>query len=186
MKHLIFITSLLTLTLLSCEKEPILLDTASEPTLEKNDNACLDDAYLDRFYHFDVCGTEYTLHVYLNMFNHQQFHYVQSVLRCYKAGGDPVADLVDFADLEMEVNGNIHILCDVPLTVSEPNAYDTHPNGEITNSYECNDCGYGVVTLAYSKDVTMLPGDQLKVSGLLEVDECGLTAKQYFDLLIEL
>ena len=150
MNRLIFTLSLLLCFVFSCEKEVPVPQSASTVAIEKAGDDCVERGSEQELYKFELCGTKYTLHVTLEMFNFQHFHRVQSIVRCYKRGGDPVGDAVDFAEIGMAVNGNLHILCAEPVTVADFGPY--HRGGspeQVYNTYECNDCGYGLVTVDY-------------------------------------
>ena len=92
MNQSIFTLGLLLCFVLSCEKEIPVPPSTSAITIEKAGGDCVERGWEQEFYDFDLCGIGYTLHVTLEMFNFQQFHRIQSILRCYKRGGDPVAD----------------------------------------------------------------------------------------------
>lgn len=188
MKNPFFLFLICLSVFLSCEKEELTLPPAEILTVEWQDKAVIDcsfDEATNRVHLVEYCGTDYFFHISLALSNHGKFHRVQAYAKCYKRGGDP-GNYVDFGKIEIEVAGNMHIGCGIPIDIQVPSDYNKNlVFGQVPFRSQCEDCGISVVTLDYFKPVSMIkPQDVIKANFRLKLEDCDVRVEKLFTLQI--
>jgi len=93
---------------------------------------------------------------------------------------------VDFGEIEVEVNGNMHVWCHIPIDIEVPGDYNKElVNGQVPFREHCDDCGFNLVTLDYFKNITLIkPQDIVKANFRLKLSGCGAIVEKFITLQI--
>lgn len=171
---------------LGCEKEELTLPQEEVQPVEsyaKAANDCRFNDFTNVIHEVEICGTVFAFHVSLQLLNQDNFHRVQAVAKCYKQGGNP-QNFVDYAEIEVEVNGNMHVWCGIPLDIQVPSDYNINlVGGQVPFLNHCDDCGINVVTLDYFKNVSVITNEDLiKAKFRLKLSECGEVVEKFASL----
>lgn len=173
---------------LGCEKEELTLPQEELQPIEnyaKAANDCRFNDFTNRIHEVEICGAVFDFHVSLQLLNQGNVHRVQAIAKCYKQGGDPL-NFVDFAEIEVEIDGSLHVWCDIPLDVQVPSDYNLNlVAGQVPFRNHCDDCGLNVVTLDYFKNVSVITNqDLIKANFRLKLSECGEIVEKIVSLEI--
>jgi hypothetical protein len=186
MKNPFFLFIICLSIFLGCEKEELTLpqdETQAVENYAKAANDCRFNDFKNVIHEVEICGTVFAFHVSLQLVNQGNFHRVQAVARCYKQGGDPV-NFIDYGEIEVEVNGEMHVWCDIPLNIQVPSDYNINlVGGQVPFRNHCDDCGFNVVTLEYFKNVSVITNEDLiKANFRLKLSECGAVVEKFATL----
>ena len=173
---------------LGCEKEELTLPQEELQPVEnyaKAANDCRFNDFTSGFDEVEICGTVFAFHVSLQLLNQGGFHRIQAVAKCYKQGGNPL-DLINYAEIEVEIDGNLHVWCDIPLDIQVPGDYNKNlVAGQVPFRNHCDDCGLNVVTLDYIKNISVITNqDLIKANFRLKLSECGEIVEKFVSLEI--
>jgi hypothetical protein len=173
---------------LSCEKEKLTLPQEEIQPIENYEKAANECSFAEntnQVHVVEFCGADYFFHVSLRLSNQGDFHRVQAFARCYKVGTDPV-DAIDFGEIAIEVDGNMHVWCDLPLDIQVPGDYNENlVNGQVPFWNHCDDCGINVVTLDYFKNITLITNqDLIEANFRLKLSGCGQIVERFITLTI--
>lgn len=174
---------------LGCEQEDTFQPRQSEYSIEKraeDEENCSFAEQTNQVHIVEFCGGEFAFHIALELSNQGDFHRIQARATCYKWGGDPL-NYVDIAELEVEVDGNVHVWCGIPLAIRVPSDYNKNlVAGEVPFRNHCDDCGINVVTLDYHKHITITGWDDLiKANFRLKLEGCGEHVEEFRTLEIQ-
>ncbi len=188
MNHLTSIFCLVFLVLFSCEKQESIISPArgaqTEVDFRAGDECSFNDIHIPvKIVNF--CGTDFVFQASLELLNNGNFHWIRSNAKCYKLGGDP-NDLVDYAELEVEVDGTMSIGCGQTYFVQEPSVYNKNlVAGEVPFKSHCNDCGSTGVKIDYFKDVSLKDDELIKANCRLKLEGCGEVAEEFITVVLE-
>lgn len=186
MKNLFLFSILLLLIFSSCEKEIVTTEDTIETQQigqEKAGGICILGNSIAPAHFFEFCTGEYIFQGELHLVNQNNgFHDIQAIGKCHKLG-DP-DNLIDIAEIAIQVSGNMHIGCEVPIDVQVPSDYNTNlVFGEVPFKKSCFDCGFLNLTISYNKDITYLfLDDVLKAHLYFKIKDCGKEYKHYMDV----
>ncbi len=186
MKNLFLCSIVFVLMFSNCEKEERinLVDVESNiQTPTKANNDCVFNDFTNIARVFNYCGTDFVFQGSVYLDNVNNIHRIQAYGRCYKLGNDP-SEIVDYAIIEIEVGGEMHIGCGLLFDVTVPNDYNANlVGGEVPNKAECEDCGETSVNINYKKDVTLLGDDFVKANFRIKMDGCGGGVEEMFTVV---
>lgn len=185
MNQLIFILTFVILAFCSCEKEELTVAETTPYQLAKAGGDCVLNDHFIPAKIINFCGVDLVFQASLQLLNNGNFHWIQSEVRCYKLGGDP-GEVVDFAKLEVSIDGTMSIGCGQTFQVQEASVYNANlVNGEVPSFSDCQNCGITLARIEYKKDVTLKDDELLKASCRLELEGCGDNLVEFITVVLE-
>jgi hypothetical protein len=142
-------------------------------TMQRIGEDCHYNLHANKVKLFEYCTSELLMQGELHLVNINNFHHVEGFLKCHKAADPNV--MVPAKQLDIELSGELSIGCGIPITLDIPNDYNINlVGGQVPNSGGCHNCSSLLVRVSYSKDVTLIEGDDfLKGNFKLKMDQCG-------------
>ena len=184
MKHIVFTLAVLGLLASACQKEQLtVVETTMPEITERAPNECHNNMDENVVSIFEYCTGEFVMQGELRIVNVDDFHYIEGFVKCHKRG-NPDA-MVEVAELSVELNGELSIHCDIPITVDVPSMFNTNlVGGAVENFKSCNNCSSQLLRITYSKEVTLVENDDiLKGKFRLKMDNCGDLFEEELDLI---